>query len=174
MRLKELRVAQAWSLNDLATKSGISRASLSRLEKGETSPTAEVLGKLCATYGLTMSRLLAMVEEDFPARVAADAQDVWQDETTGFTRQMVSPPGGSLAGEVLKCELKPGTRIDYDKPPVRGLEHHLVMLEGVLEITFEGISHELRAGDCLRYQLHGASAFQTPSDSSARYMLFMV
>jgi hypothetical protein len=32
----------------------------------------------------------------------------------------------------------------------------------------------LLAGDCLRYQLHGPSAFVTPPDSGARYFLFLV
>ena len=36
----------------------VSRASLSRLENAEVSPTASVLGRLCAAYGLTMSRLM--------------------------------------------------------------------------------------------------------------------
>ena len=32
----------------------------------------------------------------------------------------------------------------------------------------------LRPGDCLRYQLAGASLFETPRDSGARYLLFIV
>jgi len=65
-RLKQLRVEQGWSLDQLASASQVSRATLSRLENGEVSPTTSVLGKLCAAYGLAMSRLLRMVEDDFP------------------------------------------------------------------------------------------------------------
>ncbi|MGI9372546.1 MAG: helix-turn-helix domain-containing protein [Hyphomicrobiales bacterium] len=173
-RLKKLRGAREWSLDDLARKSSISRATLSRLEKGETSPTAEVLGKLCTAYNITMSRLLAMVEENFPALVAREEQAIWQDPQTGFTRRVVSPPGGPLAAEVLLCELKPGTRIEYDNPPVKGLEHHLVMLDGGLDIVVDGTKYELKAGDCLRYQLNGTSIFITPADAHAEYVLCLV
>ena len=41
---------------------------LSRMENAEVSPTAQVLGKLCAVYGLTTSRLLYMVESDAPTK----------------------------------------------------------------------------------------------------------
>lgn len=173
-RLKSLRAERGWSLDQLAGRSTISRATLSRLENAEVSPTANVLGKLCAVYGLTMSRLMHMVEADFAPVVRADAQSVWHDPETGFRRRSVSPPAQSLAGEALDCTLEPGTRIAYDEPPRPGLEHHLLLIEGRLSVTIAGQTHELRPGDCLRYQLFGPSAFATPADTGARYFLFMV
>lgn len=47
-RLAELRTSRGWSLDALAARSGVSRATLSRLENAEVSPTAALLGKLCA------------------------------------------------------------------------------------------------------------------------------
>ena len=49
-RLRQLRGERSWSLEELATKSGVSRATLSRIENHEVSPTASVLGKLCAAF----------------------------------------------------------------------------------------------------------------------------
>ncbi len=48
------------------------------------------------------------------------------------------------------------------------------MLEGELSIRVDGQAHALGPGDCLRYQLYGASAFDTPPHSGARYLLFIV
>lgn len=173
-RLKALRRERGWSLDELAKRSGVSRATLSRLENAEVSPTASVLGKLCAVFGLTMSRLMHLVEGDVQPVVRRDAQPVWVDPEAGFRRRSVSPPGQTLAGEALECELDPGTRITYDEPPRPGLEHHLLLVEGRLAVTVDGQTHELRPGDCLRYQLFGPSAFATPDDGGARYILFMV
>jgi transcriptional regulator with XRE-family HTH domain len=161
-----------WSLDELARRSGVSRATLSRLENAEVSPTASVLGKLGAAYGLTMSRLLRMVEDDFAPLVRRDAQPVWADPGVGFRRRSASPPARTLAGEVLECELEPGARIAYDRPPRSGLEHHLLLMEGELEMRVDGQTHRLRAGDCLRFQLSGPSAFATRQ--GARYLLFIV
>lgn len=173
-RLKALRGERGWSLDELATRSGVSRATLSRLENGETSPTTAVLGRLCSAYGMTLSRLMLLVEEGFAALVRREAQPVWRDADAGFLRRSVSPPAGSLSGEALECALEPETRLDYDGPPRPGLEHHLYLLEGALEVTVDGHSHHLEPGDCLRYRLFGPSAFATPQECGARYVLFMV
>jgi transcriptional regulator with XRE-family HTH domain len=173
-RLKELRIARSWSLDELARLSGVSRATLSRIENAEVSPTAAVLGRLAAAHGLTMSRLIRMAEDAYPPLLAREAQPVWTDPATGFCRRSVSPPARTLAGEVIEAELPPGTVIAYDRPPLPGLEHHLVMLDGSLSLSVDGNSYELRRGDCLRYQLHGASRFATARSRGARYLLFIV
>lgn len=173
-RLRHLRLQRNWSLDDLAGLSGVSRATLSRLENGEVSPTTSVLGRLCAAHGMTMSRLMQMVEDVFTPHLRPAAQHTWRDPETGFVRRSVSPPGGGLAGEVVACRLPPDTRIAYDRPPRAGLEHHLVMLEGALRLTVGGQSHDLAPDDCLRFQLHGADSFETPPETGAHYLLFIV
>lgn len=173
-RLKALRRECGWSLDQLAARTGVSRATLSRLENGEVSPTASVLGKLCAAFGVTLSRLMHLVEGDFDPLVRRQAQPCWTDPESGFERRSVSPPAQTLAGEVLEGMLAADSRIAYDAPPRRGLEHHLVMLEGRLTLTVGDRSHALEPGDCLRYQLHGPSFFVTPANAGARYLLFMV
>jgi transcriptional regulator with XRE-family HTH domain len=173
-RLNQLRRQQGWSLDDLAARSGVSRASLSRLEKGEVSATAAVLWRLCRTYGLSLSRLMVMAEADFTPLVPRCDQPLWQDPESGFRRRTVSPPADCLAAEVLECELPPDCCIDYGAPPRPGLEHHLYLLEGALTLTLEGESHRLGSGDCLRYRLFGASRFETGGALGARYILTLV
>lgn len=173
-QIRALRTDRQWPLDELARRSGVSRASLSRIENGEVSATAAVLCRICAAFGLTLSRLMVLAEEGFAAVVGRDDQMRWTDPETGYCRRAISPPAPGLAGEVIEVELKPGTRIAYDRPPRTGLEHHLVMRDGALTLTVDGMVHRLSAGDCLRYRLHGKSLFETPADSGAHYYLFMV
>ncbi|GAA3679549.1 XRE family transcriptional regulator [Nonomuraea antimicrobica] len=169
-----MRVERGWSLDELAGRSGISRSTLSRLERGEISPTAALLGKLCEVHGRTMSRLLAEVESQAPQLVSAAAQPVWRDEESGFVRRSVSPPHLGLRGEVVEGTLRPGADIAYDAPPVPGLEQHIWVLEGAVEITADGRTHTVRAGDCLRFRLWGASRFRCPGPAPVRYAVFVV
>ena len=173
-RIRSLRGERQWPLEELSTRSGVSRASLSRIENGEVSPTAHVLARICSAFGLTLSRLMIQVEEGFPALLPAEQQLLWTDPETGYQRRAVSPPAPGLNGEVIACALKPGTRIAYDRPPRPGLEHHLVLREGALTLTADGVRHVLKPGDCLRYRLQGESLFETPAESGASYYLFMV
>ena len=173
-RLKQLRQESHMSLDQLAERSGVSRASLSRLEKADVSPTAEVLGKLCAAYGLPMSRLLAMVEDEFSPLVFASNQEVWHDSEKDFDRKSVSPPAQALRGEVVQCTLGAGQSIAYDHPPRADMEHHIVLQSGELTIEVNDQRYTLNAGDCLRYKLNGRSNFFTLSDRAATYFIFLV
>ena len=173
-RLKSLRAERGWSLDELAGRSEVSRATLSRLENAEVSPTASVLGRLAAVHELTISRLMHLAEDDFAPLIRRDAQPVWSDSGIGFERRSVSPPAQTLAAEVVECALEPGVRITYDEPPRRGLEHHLLLIDGRLDITVDGHSHALHPGDCLRNQPFGASTFATPADAGAKYILVVV
>jgi transcriptional regulator with XRE-family HTH domain len=173
-RLAELRVGRGWSLEELARHTGVSRSTLSRLERVEISPTASLLNTLCAAYGRTMSQLLAEVEPEPPRLVRADRQPVWRDESSGFTRRSVSPPHPGLRGELIEGILSPDADISYDEPPVPGLEQHIWVLEGTLEVTTGGTAHEIRTGDCLRFRLWGPSRFRCPGPGRVRYALMVV
>jgi transcriptional regulator with XRE-family HTH domain len=170
-RLAALREERELSLEELATRSGISRATLSRLERGETSPTAEMLGKLCSVYAMPMSRLIAEVEQAPVQLIRRAEQAEWHDPASGFVRRMVSPPARGFKAEMIEGRLPPGAVIDYAQPPVRGMEQHMWMLSGELDYSIDGVTHRLQPGDCLRFHLYGATRFSCPGPGEAHYLI---
>ncbi|WP_230194075.1 helix-turn-helix domain-containing protein [Streptomyces coriariae] len=173
-RLAELRAERGWSLGELAERSGVSRSTLSRAERAETSPTAALLNRLCHVYGRTMSRLLSEVEAEPAPLVRADEQSVWEDRASGFVRRSVSPPHPALRGELVEGRLAVGADIAYDRPPVAGLEQHIWVLEGALEVTAGDTGHQLGVGDCLRLRVWGPTRFRCTGDEDVRYVLAVV
>jgi transcriptional regulator with XRE-family HTH domain len=172
-RLGELRAERAWSLETLAAKSGISRATLSRIERGELSPTAAMLGTLCTLYGHTLSRLMAEAESRPANLVRASEQAEWKDPASGYRRRMVSPPSAGRRGELVVVRLPARAHVDFETPPVHALEHHLWMIEGVLTLEVDGNTYRLRVGDCLRYTPAGATRFQA-GPRRVRYLVALV
>lgn len=170
-RLAHLRAERGWSLDQLAEASGVSRATLSRLERGQTSPTASLLGKLCTAYGRTMSRLLAETEGDGAQLLRRGEQALWVDPASGFRRRLVSPPAPGMQAELIEGELPEGAVIAYDGPALAGLEQHIWMLAGHLRLSFDGATHDLAAGDCIRFRLYGPTRFEAPGPGAARYAL---
>lgn len=170
-RLAELRMQRGWSLDELATATGISRASLSRIERGETSPTAALLNRLCVTYSMTMSHLLSEIEESSELLILSAQQPVFNDDTSGFRRRNVSPPATHFRAELIECRLRPGTRIRYDAPPVQRLEQHIWLQQGGLTIVLDSQHWTLQPGDCLRFHLTGQSTFEAHLSEGACYTL---
>ncbi len=173
-RLGQLRVDRGWSLEALAEQSRISRATLSRLERGELSPTAAMLGRLCTTFGWTLSRLMADAETRAASLVPAAQQAVWTDPETGYRRRVLSPPGPGLRGELVEIRIPAGASVAYDASPVANLEHHLWLLEGALTLDVGGSTFRLEAGDTIRYLLNGPSRFTATGRRDARYVIGLV
>jgi transcriptional regulator with XRE-family HTH domain len=173
-RLAQLRAERGWSLDALAERTSISRATLSRLERAELSPTAAQLGRLCTIYGWTLSRLMADAETRPPQLVRANEQAQWTDPDSGYRRRVLSPPSPGLRGEVVEVHIPAGATVSFETSPLPGLEHHLCMLDGTLTLDVESVSFTLRAGDCLRYVLSGSTRFENPGKRAARYVIAMV
>ncbi|AZQ38981.1 XRE family transcriptional regulator [Streptomyces cyaneochromogenes] len=173
-RLAELRAERGWSLGELAERSGVSRSTLSRAERAEISPTASLLNRLCHVYGRTMSQLLSEVESEPALLVRAAEQPVWEDRSSGFVRRSVSPPHAGLRGEIVEGRLTAGADIAYDRPPVPGLEQHIWVLEGELDVTVQEAEHRLGAGDCLRMRVWGPTRFRCAGPEAVRYVLAVV
>ncbi|THH38920.1 XRE family transcriptional regulator [Aliishimia ponticola] len=159
--LRSLREGCDMTLDALARATGLSRATLSRIEKNEVSPTAETLGRLASAYALPISQLLSPMEQAFQPVIRRSEQAVWTDPGHAFTRRSVSPPSGQLSVELIEATLGEDQTITYAAPAVPGQEHHLYVLSGEIEITVEGRTHPLRQGDCLRYVLFGETVFRT-------------
>ncbi|MFJ9151057.1 helix-turn-helix domain-containing protein [Streptomyces sp. NPDC102270] len=176
VRLAELRAEHGWSLGELAERSGVSRSTLSRAERAEISPTASLLNRLCGVYGRTMSQLLSEVEAEAepPPLVRGAEQPVWEDRASGFVRRSVSPPHPGLRGELVEGRLAAGADIAYDRPPVPGLEQHIWVLEGALDVTAQDVGHHLGTGDCLRLRVWGPTRFRCAGPDAARYVLAVV
>ncbi len=170
-RIAALRLERALSLDDLAAQTGISRATLSRIERAEVSPTAAQLGRLAAAFGWTVSRLMAAAEGAAPMLVRAAEQTHWTDPETGFGRRIVSPPGPGLRIEMIEGALPAGAAVSYAGPPVPGMEQHILMLAGTLDFTSEGGTHRILAGDCLRAVLRGPTRLHAPGPDAARYLI---
>jgi transcriptional regulator with XRE-family HTH domain len=173
-RLAALRTERGWSLDALAERTGISRATLSRIERGELSPTANILGQLCAAFGWTLSRLIAEAEGQPTSLIRAADQVEWEDPESRYVRRAISPPGAGLRAEMVEVRFPRGASVRFDSSPVPGLEHHLWMLDGTLDLTVGGVTFRLRPGDCLRYVLNGPTRFECVGKKPARYAIAMV
>ncbi len=171
-RLRAEREARSWSLADLATRSGVSRAMLSKIERREASPTASLLGRLSAAFGLTLSQLFAQVDDEPGSQVTrAVEQPLWRDPETGFQRRSLSPPGAAPL-ELVWGELPPGAEIDYPASSYGVIaDQQLVVISGELRIVQTDTAHTLNAGDCLRWGPPADTVFHNPGAARCRYVV---
>jgi transcriptional regulator with XRE-family HTH domain len=172
-RIKALRQTRDLTLDQLAQRSGVSRAMISRVERGESSPTAALLDRICTGLGIVLSALFRDEHQAGPLARHAD-QPVWTDPASGYIRRNVSPAGTGSGVEIVEVEMPMGARVLLDAP--RGgfrLDQQIWLLAGEIVITVGGREHSLCAGDCLAMLLDGPIAFQNPGEGPARYAVVL-
>ena len=172
-RLKATRQARALTLDQLAERSGVSRAMISRVERGESSPTAALLDRLCAGLGIVLSALFQDENGSGPLARKAE-QPVWADPASGYRRRAVSPAGSGSRLEIVEVEMPAGARVLLEAPRSGyRLDQQLWLLDGEIVIGVGGSEHRLAAGDCLAMLLDGPISFHNPGALPARYAVVL-
>ena len=169
--IRKRREQLGMSANDLAARSGVSRAMVSKIERLEVSPTAALLGRLCNGLGITLSSLIASAETTASPPIArAGDQPVWRDPDTGLRRTMLSPRNTGSHVEIVQVELPSGADVYYE--PVRSpYDQHLVVLQGKLTLAEGNEEFELAAGDCMHSRLDVAHTFSNRARGPCTYLV---
>ena len=173
-RIRALRAERGLTLDGLARLADVSRAMLSRIERGESSPTAQLLVKVCGGLGTSLSALFAAAEAPAAGPVSRRAdQPTWRDPESGYLRRNVSPPGAGSAVEVVEVEFPPGGGVSFDNRRVAGADQHLWVLDGTLELELGGESFRLETGDCLVMRFGLPVRFRNPGTRPVRYAVIL-
>lgn len=166
-RIAGRRSVLGFSLDEVAERAGVSRAMVSRIERGEVHASAVVLDRLCAGLGLTLSALFERPAAEPLARRAD--QPVWRDPETGYVRREVTPGGPHARLRLVEIEFPAGATVTFEPTPGRGFEQHVWVLEGTIEASWPGGTYRLETGDCLRMQVGAGNRFHNPTGQTARY-----
>lgn len=173
-RVRELRRTRGLSLDALAAKSGVSRAMISLVERGESSPTAVVLDKLARGLDVTLPSLFDLPVAATSAAAGPlarrDEQPQWKDPASGYVRRNVSPPGVPQPMQIVEVRFPAGARVAFENGAREGAIHQQVwVLDGTMDVTLGETRHRLRTGDCLAMQLDRPTMFHNPTRKPTRY-----
>lgn len=172
--LKALRMRRGMTLDQLAVASGVSRAMISKVERGEASPTAVLLARLLGPLNETLSGFFSATSDAASPMLRLADQPVWRDPETGYIRRAVSPPGFPISTDLVDVTLPAGARAAM--PPVVSDPAHMQyvwLLEGRLIMECDGARHEMAAGDCLYMTLAHGTVFENPTSLPCRYAVIL-
>jgi transcriptional regulator with XRE-family HTH domain len=168
-RIRALRAERRLTLDGLAHAADVSRAMLSRIERGESSPTAQLLSKICRGLGITLSVLFSATEAPASPLSRRRDQPTWRDPATRYLRRNVSPPGTGSPVDIVEVEFPPGESVALDNLRLSGVDQHVWVLDGELEMTVGDEVFCLGTGDCLAMRLDRPTGFRNRSDRTVRY-----
>ncbi|MFG2004937.1 helix-turn-helix domain-containing protein [Spirillospora sp. NPDC048911] len=162
------------TLEQLSTQSSVSRAMLSKVERGEKSPTIGVASRIAHALDASLSDLVGA-----PAAAASavaivmrkNDRPVFRDPETGFERHMVSAAPGAGGAEMvvhyLPAQVSTGLLPGYPA----GSEKQLLVLKGTLTVAIGGISEALNTGDSMFFQADADHGFANRTNAPCEYIM---
>lgn len=170
--LKTARLKKGYSLQDLADRSGVSRAMLSKIEREEKNPTVNVACQIAEALDMTVSQLLGQVEKREVILLKEDQRQILRDEQTGFERRLLSPAFPSKGIEFILNIIPEGKSSGLFPAHKRGVKEYVYVEKGRLKITLnESQTYILNEGDSIYFEADAKHQFDNIGAGECRYYL---
>jgi transcriptional regulator with XRE-family HTH domain len=170
-RVRALRRERGLTLEHLAERSGVSRAMISKLERGEKNPTLVVAAKVAQGLGVGLSRLVGVEERRKVVLLRREWGMIVRDPETGFERQLLSPSLGGRGIEFSR-NVVPGGSTSGELPPRRrGVEEYVVVERGRLRAVLGEEEHLLESGDAIYFEADVPHRFDNAGETECSYYL---
>jgi len=177
-QLSQLRDEYGLSIRELADRSGVSVAMISKIERAECSPTATVLNKLAIGLGVLLPTLFGpagyaepRLQQRDPV-VSRKGQPEWRDPDTGYSRRTLTPSTSGQPLQLSEIRFPAGARVTFENAFTGAPVHQQIwMLDGQMELRLGNELAALRAGDCMAMTLDRPITFHNPGSKDARYLV---
>lgn len=170
-RLKELRMAKGMSLTDLAQKSGVQIATLSRIEHLKMTGTLESHMKIAAALGADITQLYAGIikeEDKVDLKTSRTPADVSRHSDQSSYRILTD---NVLSKKMLPILLKvePQGRTDKERGRA-GTEKFVFMMEGKIEAEIAGRAYPLSRHHSMYFDAAQEHCFVNRGKTAARLL----
>ena len=173
-RIRGLRRERGLTLDLLAQRSGVSRAMISKLERGEKNPTLVVAAKVAEGLGVSLSQLVGVEERREIIVVRRERRMIMRDPETGFERQLLSPGFGGGGIEIIRNVVPEGSSSGEFPSRRRGVEEYVVVESGRLRAVLGGEDYLLEEGDALYFEADIPHRFDNAGEVECAYYLVIV
>lgn len=170
-RVKALREAMGLSLRDLAFRSAVGAATLSQVERGESSPTLAVAARIAEGLELSLSQLLRIDETHHVVVVRRGSGR--RSGRRGHEIEELTPPLPGQRADVSLHRLDSGSATGgAGDPPIHepGSRETVVVLDGAVDLVVDGDVHVLCAGDSATFDADLSHRLHNPGATEARLL----
>lgn len=169
LRLRELRQTLGWSLDKTAQETGVSKAMLGQIERGESSPTVATLWKIATGFKVSFSSFLeAPLREGTATLFRSAAALRSQPGEAGMLVAPLFPFDPTLGFELFELTLLPGYQRESE-PHEEGVSEHVLVIEGEMEVLVDGSWQRLRSGEAVRFAADCPHGYRNLGEQPARF-----
>ena len=161
--LKRVRFERGLTLEETSNLTGVSKAMLGQIERGESNPTISVLWKISTGLRISFSELLGSEGDNYEAISIDDIEPVYESDGKMILYDVF--PFNPISGfEYFYIKLLPGAE-HLSTPHQSSVEEYIVVTKGTLELTVGEQIFELAAPAALRFKPNKSHTYSNPHDT---------
>lgn len=170
--LRIMRQISGLSLDKLAAKCGVSRAMLSQIEQGKSTPTISVLWKIATGLNIPFSELLRDKTIGEVTIIKHNNSKVLYSNSKVFSSRALFPFHSGRKAEFYELILAPGG-VEIAEPHQPGTTENIVLISGRLKVRVEEKVYDLEPRDSIYFQADVPHEYLNPGDQEALMYLVM-
>lgn len=167
--LKALRTSREWSLALAAEQTGVSKAMLGQIERGESSPTVATLWKIATGFNVPFSLFISASAPQTSSAVQHSSKAVdWQQQNATMQVTPLFPFDPETGFDMLAIELA-ADAVSHSTPHDLGVIEHVVVISGTLSLAVNDEWHWLSAGEGLRFKADCPHSYRNDTDTPVHF-----
>ncbi|NRA88960.1 MAG: helix-turn-helix transcriptional regulator [Rhizobiales bacterium] len=147
--LKTARGKLGFSLSKAAEETGVSKAMLGQVERGESSPTIATLWKIAKGFHIPLSTLIDEGNINLEYSRQASERPLKFENSIGF--KILFPYDKAIGTEMYLMSLEP-EESHVSIPHDVGVIEDIVVIKGNMEILLDGVWTKFKTGDAIRFK----------------------
>lgn len=169
VNLKTLRKTRGISLDKVSEITGVSKAMLGQIERGESNPTVAILWKIATGLNISFSSFLKDTYEQHDLSFIPFKEINPIIENKGKMKIYPLFFFDSRTGfEIFTIELEPECN-HCSEPHDEGVEEYIIVCEGSLDVVIDESIYRLNEGDAFRFHANKKHTYRNYSDRRARF-----
>jgi transcriptional regulator with XRE-family HTH domain len=167
-KVAKTRAERGWSLQQLAKRSGLSPASIHKIEKSGMTPTITSLMKVAAALGKSVGYFIEESDGLRPVTVVRrDERTRLHTSKEGLVLNNISGRYGPFFVAGAEADVEPWAD-SGPQPMVHPGEELVLLLEGAMRFVVGGEQYDLEPGDSLHFRTTLAHSWANPSGQPAK------
>lgn len=163
-RLKEIRNTRQLTLDDAAKLTGVSKPMLGQIERGQSSPTINVLWKISTGLKVPLSFFCRQQEAEYTVAGPLE-KELITEENGGMRAYPLFPFDPVRNVEIFYIEFDPGVKHD-SLPHVMGVEEYVFLVQGTLKMVAGGEEIFLQEKQSIRFKADIPHAYHNVSEKT--------
>jgi transcriptional regulator with XRE-family HTH domain len=169
--LHRIRKQRGLSLDKVAELTGVSKAMLGQIERGESNPTVTTVWKIAKGLRLSFSSL---IEEEAPSVSVISLSDIppVTEDNGRYKVYSLFPFDQEKRFEIYTIVMQPGC-IHLSEPHISGVQEYVTVTEGTLSFTIHDDNYTIKEGNAIRFIADVPHTYANETDKITRLQLVL-